>query len=60
MNSSPFYKTGIGCAETDKGCIRKNGNTYKILNNKKGGTWRSGFTSRAKALDQIKGLHANK
>ena len=28
---------GKGCADTKKGCIRKRGSTFYILNNKKGG-----------------------
>jgi len=27
---------GKGCADTKKGCIRKSGSTFYILNNKKG------------------------
>jgi len=51
---------GKGCADTKKGCIRKSGSTFYILNNQKGGVWRKGFKSRRAALMQIKGLHANK
>lgn len=29
-----------GCADTEKGCIRKRDNGWVILNNKKGGVWR--------------------
>ena len=51
---------GKGCADTKKGCVRKSGSTFYILNNQKGGVWRKGFKSRRAALMQIKGLHANK
>jgi len=58
-------KSGKGCADTDKGCVRgSNGSFYilsfYILNNKKGGIWRKGFASRKAALNNIKALHASK
>tara|TARA_R100001163_G_C5017816_1_gene161562 strand:- start:154 stop:351 length:198 start_codon:yes stop_codon:yes gene_type:complete len=65
MSNSPFYKKGSGskmgkgCADTAQGCIRKDGKGFKILNNKKGGVWRSGYATRKEALDQLKAMHAN-
>jgi hypothetical protein len=50
---------GKGCADTSQGCIRKDGSGFKILNNKKGGTWRSGYATRKEALNQLKAMHAN-
>ena len=61
--NSPFLgpaKSGKGCADTDQGCIRSSGDgTYYILNNKKGGTWRSGFASKKAAKDQLAAIHSN-
>tara|TARA_B100001250_G_scaffold404841_1_gene421385 strand:- start:124 stop:288 length:165 start_codon:yes stop_codon:yes gene_type:complete len=51
---------GKGCADTKKGCIRKSGSTFYILNNKKGGVWRKGFKSRRAAVNQLAAMHANK
>ena len=51
---------GKGCADTKKGCIRKSGSTFYILNNKKGGVWRKGFKSRRAAVNQLSAMHANK
>ena len=56
MKKSPINK---GCADTDEGCIRSaSDGTYYILNNRKGGTWRSGFASKEKAAKQIAAIHA--
>tara|TARA_R110001583_G_scaffold44486_3_gene141111 strand:- start:38 stop:244 length:207 start_codon:yes stop_codon:yes gene_type:complete len=60
FRKSPLAQSGKGCADTPEGCIRKGQKgTYYILNNKKGGTWREGFTSRSAAVDQIKAIHSN-
>ena len=42
QHKSPFSKAGKGCAESEggSGCIKKRGDEYVILNNKKGGVWR--------------------
>ncbi len=53
-------KSGKGCADTEKGCIRGSNGSFYILNNKKGGIWRKGFASRKAALSNIKALHVNK
>ena len=58
-NTGPLTKMGKGCADTSQGCIRKDGNGFKILNNKKGGVWRSGYATRQEAVDQLKAMHAN-
>ena len=52
---------GKGCAESEggSGCIKKRGSGWVILNNKKGGTWRSGFASSEDAKKQIAAIHAN-
>ncbi len=61
FNKSPFKQAGKGCAKPEgDGCIRKGSQGYYILNNKKGGIWRDGFSSRAEAQKQIEALHANK
>lgn len=58
---SPFLQTGKGCAESEggSGCIKKQGGKYVILNNKKGGVWRSGFSSEAEAKKVLAAYHAN-
>jgi hypothetical protein len=60
--SSPFLKAGKGCAESEggSGCVVKRGNEYVILNNKRGGVWRSGFSSEADAKKALAAYHANK
>ena len=59
--SSPFLKAGKGCAESEvgSGCIKKRGGEYIILNNKKGGVWRSGFKSESEAKKALAAYHAN-
>lgn len=62
QQSNPFgaaqSATGQGCAETSQGCIRKSSNgSFYILNNKKGGTWRSGFKTRDEAVKQLAAIH---
>ena len=59
--SSPLT---FGCAKSEggSGCVKKRGDEWVILNNKKPGNkvWRSGFSSKAQANDQLAGYHANK
>ena len=53
-------KRGKDCADTPKGCTRRSSDgTWYILNNKKGGVWKSGFKTRKKALAQLSvpGVH---
>lgn len=52
---------GKGCAESEggSGCIKKRGNEWIILNNKKGGVWRDGFKSEEDAKDALDAFHAN-
>ena len=50
---------GKGCANTDKGCIRKRKNGWVILNNKKGGIWRK-CNSKQDCKNQLEAFHANK
>lgn len=52
---------GKGCAESEggSGCIKKRGNEWIILNNKKGGIWRDGFKSEKDAKDALDAFHAN-
>ena len=60
MNRIGAAKAGKGCADTDEGCVRSaSDGTYYILNNKKGGTWRSGFASSEDAKKQIAAIHVN-
>jgi hypothetical protein len=56
-DDSPMSKLGCG----GKGCIRKRGNEWVILNNKKAGypVWRSGFKSEADAKKMLSAYHAN-
>ena len=56
-DDSPVSKLGCG----GKGCIRKRGNEWVILNNKKAGypVWRSGFKSEADAKKMLSAYHAN-
>ena len=53
-----------GCAKKDggPGCVEKRGDEYVIINNKKPGKqiWRSGFSSRKAANDNLAGYHASK
>jgi len=50
---------GKGCANTKKGCIVKQGGKWVILNNKKGGVWRS-CKSREHCKKMLDAYHANK
>ena len=53
-------KRGKGCADTKKGCVRKRGNKWIILNNKKGGVWKEGgeFDTPEEANEKLKAIHA--
>ena len=59
---SPMKMEGKGCAKSEggSGCVVKRGGEYVILNNKKGGVWRSGFASRSAADKVLAAYHANK
>ena len=50
---------GQGCADTDKGCIRKRESGWVILNNKKGGVWRK-CDSRSHCEEILDAFHASK
>ncbi len=57
----PFKKflnetEGKGCAETEKGCIRKNESGWVILNNKKGGVWRK-CDSKKHCQEMLDAMH---
>jgi len=58
---SPLTK---GCAKSEggSGCVKKRGDEYVIINNKKPGNqvWRSGFSSKEQANKVLAGYHANK
>ena len=56
-DNSPMSKLGCG----GKGCVRKRGDQWVILNNKKAGypVWRSGFKSEADAKKMLSAYHAN-
>ena len=59
---SPMKMEGKGCAKSEggSGCVVKRGGEFVILNNKKGGVWRSGFASKAAADKVLSAYHANK
>jgi len=52
---------GKGCAKSEggSGCIKKKGDEWVIMNNKKGGIWRDGFTSEKDAEEALDAYHAN-
>ncbi len=50
---------GKGCANSEKGCIRKRKSGWVILNNKKGGVWRE-CDSRAHCEEILDAFHASK
>ena len=52
---------GKGCAESEggSGCIKKRGDGWVILNNKKGDVWRK-CTSEKDCQEQLDAFHANK
>jgi hypothetical protein len=60
----PLSPLSKGCAKSDggPGCVEKRGDEYVIINNKKPGKqiWRSGFSSRKAANDNLAGYHASK
>ncbi len=60
-DDSPLEAAGEGCAKSEggSGCVKERGGEWVILNNKKGGIWRSGFSSKAAANDTLAGYHAN-
>lgn len=67
FGKSPYSMEGPldkGCAKKDggPGCVEKRGDEYVIINNKKPGKqiWRSGFSSRKAANDNLAGYHASK
>jgi len=53
-------KEGKGCANTTKGCVRKKGNKWIILNNKKGGVWKKGgeYDTKEAANEKLMAIHA--
>ena len=60
-SQSPIAK---GCAKSEggSGCVKKRGDEWVIENNKKPGNqvWRSGFSSKAQANNQLAAYHSNK
>ncbi len=50
---------GKNCADSPKGCIRKRGDSWVILNNKKGGVWRK-CDSRSHCEEILDAFHASK
>ena len=58
---SEFFleENGKGCADTDKGCIRKRKDGWVILNNKKGGVFRK-CDSRSHCEEILDAFHASK
>ena len=62
FNKTPMKMEGKGCAKSEggSGCVVKRGDEFVILNNKKGGVWRSGFASKAAADKVLSAYHANK
>ena len=42
------------------GCVRKRGNKWIILNNKKGGVWKEGgeYDTKEAANEKLKAIHA--
>jgi len=54
-----LMEDGKGCADADKGCIRKRKDGWVILNNKKGGVWRK-CDSRKHCEEILDAFHASK
>ena len=52
---------GKGCAKSEGGSggIKKKGDEWVIMNNKKGGVWNAGFTSEKDAEKALDAYHAN-
>jgi hypothetical protein len=59
IDESIIVENGKGCADSDKGCIRKRKSGWVILNNKKGGVWRE-CDSRAHCEEILDAFHASK
>ena len=59
MAEAVLNEDGKGCADTDKGCIRKRKGGWVILNNKKGGVWRK-CDSRSHCEEILDAFHASK
>ena len=59
--SSPLLASGKGCAKSEggKGCVVQQGGKWVILNNKKVGVWRDGFSSKEEADKVLAAYHAN-
>lgn len=56
QEESKTEMTEQGCADTEKGCIRKRDNGWVILNNKKGGVWRK-CKSKQHCEDILQAMH---
>ena len=52
---------GKGCAKSEggSGCIKKKGDEWVIMNNKKGGIFKSGFKTEKEAEESLDAYHAN-
>ena len=59
MEEEVIEEDGKGCADTDKGCIRKRKDGWVILNNKKGGVFRK-CNSRSHCEEILDAFHASK
>tara|TARA_R100000664_G_C2755680_1_gene143427 strand:+ start:273 stop:806 length:534 start_codon:yes stop_codon:yes gene_type:complete len=59
MEEEVIEEDGKGCADTDKGCIRKRKDGWVILNNKKGGVFRK-CDSRSHCEEILDAFHASK
>ena len=59
MQEEIIEEDGKGCADTDKGCIRKRKDGWVILNNKKGGIFRK-CDSRSHCEEILDAFHASK
>lgn len=61
LRSHPLKQEGKGCAKSEggSGCIVQRGNSWVILNNKKGGVFRK-CKSREHCEEILKGYQANK
>jgi hypothetical protein len=59
MEEEVIEEDGKGCADTDKGCIRKRKDGWVILNNKKGGIFRK-CDSRSHCEEILDAFHASK
>ncbi len=59
LDEEIIEEDGKGCADTDKGCIRKRKDGWVILNNKKGGVWRK-CDSHSHCEEILDAFHASK